>query len=187
MADLKPSICGDPKVYVSDRECTDCEKLEKRVTVLEECCAEVEEEIDGIKTDLGKKLEQHDILAGDNVSISYEEDGTIVINSSGGGGGSGLSKTDILTAMGYNEMIIAMTDTEGNHHSWRVMGVRVDENAPVSSGASVEGTVENAPTSNATVTKQEILDAMGYTEFEMEMTDENNETGTWKIIGEQIS
>ena len=178
---MKPNACGESRLYTPDRECTDCEQLEKRVTVLEECCAEVEEELD-------KKLEQHDILAGENVSISYEEDGTVVINSSGGGGGGGITKTDILTAMGYNEIIISMTDTQDEHHAWRIMGVRVDENAnqggdtPVVNPNDTPIVIANTP-----ITKQEILDAMGYTEFEMEMTDENNDTGTWRIIGTQIS
>ena len=169
-----PSICGDDNIHIPDAGCDDCEKLELRVytlegkvETLEECCEEVKEELD-------KKLEQHDIIAGDNVSISYEEDGTVIINSAGGGGG-GITKTDILTAMGYNEIILAMTDYENVHHSWRVMGVRVDGDAPT----------PPTPTPT-TVTKQQILDAMGYTEFEIEMTDENDEVGTWRIIGEQI-
>ena len=174
-----PKICGGNRIDVPDRECTDCEQLEKRMTtaegkieVLEECCEQ--------------SLKQHDILAGDNVSISYNQDGTVTINSSGGGG-SGITKTDILTAMGYNEMIISMTDDNNETHTWQIMGVRVDQNANQSSNAQVQDTIQNSPSANATITKQEILDALGYTEFEMEMVDENDEIGTWRIVGEQIN
>lgn len=36
-----PHICGNDEIYVPDKECTDCDKLERRVSILEECCEEV--------------------------------------------------------------------------------------------------------------------------------------------------
>lgn len=166
-------MCGEQSLTLA--ECDPCDKLESRVGKLEECCDEVKVTISDIQTELGKKLEQNDILAGDNVSISYNEDGSVTINSSGGG--SGLTKTEILTAMGYNEFVVTMTATDGTSHSWRIMGQRADS----------QNQGQTVPTADGEITKQAILNAMGYTEFEMALTDENDETGTWRIIGEQIS
>lgn len=116
-----PYICGDNKVNIPDRECSDCEKLEKRVSDLEDCCEEVKEELD-------KKLEQRDIKQGENVSLQYNDDGSVTINAVGGGGGGGeVTKTAILAALGYQEFEISMTDENSVTETWQIIGKRVEE------------------------------------------------------------
>lgn len=115
-----PKICGDNGIYIPDRGCTDCEQLEQRVEVLEECCEEVKEELDG-------KLGQRDIKQGENVSLSYNADGTVTISAVGGGGGGGeVTKTAILAALGYQEFDIVMTDENDVSHTWRIIGTQID-------------------------------------------------------------
>ena len=114
MAKFVPSICGKSTVHIPDRECTDCEKLEKRVTVLED--------------EMDKKLGQRDIKQGENVSLTYNDDGTVTISAVGGGGGEGgeVTKTAILAALGYQEFEVSMTDENGETHMWRIIGTQID-------------------------------------------------------------
>lgn len=53
MANFTPTLCGDNNLYMPDRGCTDCEKLEKRVEALEKCCAEVQDTLESIDSRLG--------------------------------------------------------------------------------------------------------------------------------------
>lgn len=73
---LVPTICGNTRIDIPEAGCSDCEKLEGRVTVLEhradetdghiadlqECCEEVHEELDA-------KLTKDNIVAGRNIVV----------------------------------------------------------------------------------------------------------------------
>lgn len=165
---MKPRICGHLEIHVPDDDCSECMRelnLYKR---------EVSDEFDRVDSELATKLTKEMIRAGDNVTVTYDADGDVIISSLGGGGGGGdVTKENILAAMGYRELEIWMTATDGTIRKWRVMGA--DANAPV------------PPSPTGDVTKANILAAMGYTEFSMEMEDEDGVAGLWNIIGVQIS
>lgn len=107
-----PSICGDDNLYIPTTGCDDCDKLEARVEALEECCDEVKETLDS-------KLGQRDIKQGENVSLTYNEDGTVTISGE-------VTKTAILAALGYQEFDIAMTDENNVTQTWRIIGTQID-------------------------------------------------------------
>lgn len=170
MGNIKPVMCGEPKVFIPDDDCSEC------IHELNLFRNEVYDEFDRVDTDLATRLTKENIRAGQNVTVTYDSEGDVIISSLGGGGGGGgdVTKENILLAMGYQEIEIEMKDTNGVEHKWRVMGVRDNGSQPT-------------PTPTGDVTKANILAAMGYTEFSMEMEDEDGVAGVWNIIGVQIS
>lgn len=168
MSDMIPKICGKGAIYVPDDDCSEC------IRELNQFKGEVHDEFDRVDSELATKLTKENIKAGDNVSVTYDASGNVIVSSTGGGGGGGdVTKENILAAMGYRELELEMTATDGTTHKWRVMGA--DANSPT------------PPSPTGDVTKANILAAMGYTEFSMEMTDEDGVAGLWNIIGVQIS
>lgn len=140
MADrFVPHICGENDIYLPDRECTDCEKLEKRLSDLEEAFAqfvqevhenyytkaEVNELIASVSGGGGFKLVEELPEEGESGFIylvpkpapdtGYEQ---YVWTDSGwvdlGEESITLDKESILTALGYRETTITMTDTNDN-------------------------------------------------------------------------
>lgn len=86
----------------------------------------------------------------------------------------GLTKDAVLTAMGYRELDITMTDINGTTGTWRVMGAKIDGTEP-------------SPVDVGEVTKARILIAMGYREFPMKMQDTEGTISTWNIIGKKLT
>lgn len=50
----------------------------------------------------------------------------------------------------------------------------------------IENGVISATGGGGSVTEQEILNALGFSKFNIAMTDENNVTHTWEVIGREI-
>ena len=111
---MKPVICGDDALHITTQGCSDCDQLEQRVVVLETCCSDV-------TTVLNTKLESNNIIAGANVTITRSGN-NVTINSTGGGGGGEVTKQAILEALGYQEMNVVMTDTDGVARTWTIIG-----------------------------------------------------------------
>ena len=65
--DFVPKICGDTALDLPDTNCTDCEQFELRLTALEECCEDV-------NTELEKKLEKGNILPGLHLYVERDEE-----------------------------------------------------------------------------------------------------------------
>lgn len=169
MANPKVHICGHAAIHVPDDDCSEC------MQALNQYKREVSDEFDRVDSELDLKLTKENIRAGQNVTVTYDSEGDVIISSLGGGGGGGdVTKENILLAMGYQEIELAMTDTNGVEHKWKIMGVRDNGSQPT-------------PTPTGDVTKANILAAMGYTEFSMELEDEDGVAGIWNIIGAQIS
>ena len=109
---MKPVICGDDALHITTQGCSDCDQLEQRVVVLEDCCHDV-------TNALNSKLEANNIIAGANVTITRSGN-NVTINSTGGGGE--VTKQAILDALGYQEMNVVMTDTDGVARTWTIIG-----------------------------------------------------------------
>lgn len=141
MADFKPIVCGKNNIYIPEAKCEDCLKQrdilagahikalynsDGTVTII----ADLDNYYTKAQTDAlldnkvdkvaGKGLSSNDYTdaekdklaslknytAGDNISIS--SDGRISANV------TPLTKANILSALGYKETTITMTDTGGN-------------------------------------------------------------------------
>ena len=138
-----PTICGKPRLFVSEGGCSDCEYLEKRVKKLEECCDNVREELDS-------KIEQRDIKAGNNVTVVYNSDGSVTISSTGGGGDEcTCTKSEILNCIGVREMDMSLADTDGNLEEWIVLGRLKDEQ--IGDGSAID---------SCHCTKEQLLDIL---------------------------
>ena len=174
MSDMMPKICGKSEIYVPDDDCSECmRELSAYKRVVSNEFNRVDGEITLINEELAEKLTKKNIKAGQNVIVTYDADGNVVVSSiGGGGGGDDITKENILAAMGYQELEVEMKATDGTFHKWRVMGANADSPTP--------------PQPTGDVTKANILAAMGYTEFSIEMTDEDGVAGLWNIIGVQI-
>ena len=128
MANPKVHICGHPKIYVPDDDCSEC------IQELNLFKDEVHENY-YTKTETDDLLDdkQGTLTAGANITIDENN----VISASGGGGGSytagdyiditgdvisvDMTKADLLTLLGYEEITLAMTDTDGTEHEWTIL------------------------------------------------------------------
>lgn len=158
-----PHICGDNNIYVPDKECTDCEKLEKRVKNLEDT-----------------RLVQSDIQAGSNITIDYSEDGNevtinadltnyynkaevdnLVANS------GGYVRVEELPEVGDKNKIYLVPLQGGGYERW----IYTDDDGWVDLGST-----------QITIDKATILSALGYKETTLSMTDTNGNTVTETIL-----
>lgn len=107
MADFIPNICGDSNTYIPTAGCTECDKIYERLDNLEECCDEVKETLD-------TKLEASDLVGGDGITITIDEEtGKPVIST---------SKEELLSVLGYEEIELAKTDENGEIVIAHVLG-----------------------------------------------------------------
>lgn len=131
--DFIPHMCGHNRTHIPTEGCDDCEALEQRVTNLEENTytkVEVDELIAGVSGGGGFKLVDELPEEGEN--------GYIYLVPIAGGGyeqwiwtDSGwvdlgqkqitLDKQSILTALGYEETTISLTDHDDNEHEITVL------------------------------------------------------------------
>lgn len=159
-----PKICGKNRINVPDSGCSDCDELERRVTLLEECCDEVKEI-------LPTKLEIQNIIAGENITITEDGEGNIMISSEGGGG-CACTKAEILECIGVREMEMSLTDMDGNLAEYYVIGRLKGE------VIGDEGQIQSCE-----CTKEQLLDILGYSEIDISMSDSEDNTQIWTILG----
>lgn len=107
MTDFIPTMCGDNDLYIPDSDCTECDELKERIDKLEECCDEV-------KSELEKKLEATDITGDNGITVTIDEEtGKPVIST---------SKEQLLNVLGYDEIELSKTDSEGQTVIAHVLG-----------------------------------------------------------------
>lgn len=157
-----PHMCGGDGIHIPDKECTDCELLEIRVQELEDT-----------------RLVQEDIIAGDNIEVEYEENNNNVIISAK----NVYSKAEVdaiidaLETGGYE--IVNDLPSEGNPKMIYLvpLGNDVYERWIYTNDEWV-----SLGTTNITLDKQTILNALGYEESDISMTDTNNSTVTITVL-----
>lgn len=180
-----PTVCGKNMLFTTEEGCSDCEELEKRVRLLEECCANVQETLsdygrrisaleeccDDVHTELDKKADRTDIVAGDNVTI--ERDGnTIIINSECECAGCTATKAELMNCLGVREVPMTLSDTDGADEEWYVLGRLTSETIG-------DGTCK--------CTKAELMSCLGIRELPMTITDTDSTTQNWYILGRRSS
>lgn len=111
---MKPIICGDnAEIYIPQSGCSDCEQVEQE---LQEFKEEVSTSLEG---------KQNVLTAGENITITVNpETGKTIISATGGGGGS-VTKEQILSALGYQEVEMSLTDQNGASTRWRIIGQEI--------------------------------------------------------------
>lgn len=136
MSDMIPILCGKPKIYVPDDDCSECmaelNRFKREVYENYYTKTEVNELLAGISGGGGFKLVDTLPATGENGYIylvpkaapdtGYEQ---WIWTDSGwvdiGEEGLTLDKQSILTALGYEETTITMTDWDGNTYTRTVL------------------------------------------------------------------
>lgn len=97
---MKPIICGDnAEIYIPESGCSDCEQVEQE---LQEFKEEVSTALEG---------KQNTLTAGENITITVNpETGKTIISATGGS----VTKEQILSALGYEEVPLQLKDTNDN-------------------------------------------------------------------------
>lgn len=126
---MNPSVCGKNSVYIPETGCTDCSMLEGRVETLEH-------EYHVVENQMATKMEPSNIIAGNNITVTRSGN-NVTINSVDAALDNyytkqetddklalklDATKTAILSALGYSEIEIEMTDTDGTTRTWQVIG-----------------------------------------------------------------
>ncbi len=164
--DFIPSICGENNIYVPDRECTDCEKLEARVKDLEDT-----------------RLVQEDIIAGEHITVDYAEDSNeVTINA------------DLSNYYTMSDVDIMIDAIQASHFE-------VVQSLPETGATNIIYLLENGDaydqyiyteddgwvkigTTSISLDKQTILNALGYEEIQITMTDTNGVSHTRTVLSE---
>ena len=149
-----PHICGDNNIYVPDRDCTDCEKLEKRVKDLEDT-----------------RLVQDDILAGNNISIDYSQNSNeVVVNADLSDYYTQAQVDHLLSQIGAYEEVDELPEVGDTNKIYLV---------PIQGGGYERWIYTNdgwkdLGSTQITIDKATILTALGYRETTLRMVDTND-------------
>ena len=162
-----PKICRDNRIDVPDRECTDCAKLEIRVKALEDT-----------------RLVQTDIVSGDEIiNIEYAEDSNEVIITADLSNYytqeqvnhlisqiGAYEEVDELPEIGDTNKIYLVPIQGGGYERW----IYTDDGWKDLGGTQI------------TIDKPTILNALGYRESTIVMTDTNDNSVTHTILVEDV-
>lgn len=126
--------------------------------------------IQNMQSEINRKLEISNILAGENITIEEDGNGNILISSEGGGGCE-CTKQEIMSCLGVRELPMTITDTDGSSEDWYILGRLRSEPA---TGGAIE---------SCSCTKEQLLSILGYQEVIYTLTDDDNITREWVLIG----
>lgn len=149
-----PHICRDNNIYVPDKECTDCEKLEKRVKDLEDT-----------------RLVQSDIQAGSNITIDYSEnDNTVTVNADLSNYYSKTQVDNLLSQVGGYVEVQELPEVGDKSKIYLV---------PLQGGGYerwiyTDDGWKDLGSTQITIDKMSILNALGYRETTIKMIDTSN-------------
>lgn len=157
-----PHICGDNEVYIPDRECTDCEQLEKRVQDLEDT-----------------RLVQEDILAGEHITVDYAEDSNeVTINADLSNYYTQAQVDHLISQVGAYEEVEELPE-EGDKSKIYLVPI---EGGGYERWIYTDDGWKDLGSTQITLDKQSILNALGYEETTISMTDVNNNTVTRTVL-----
>lgn len=129
---MKPYICSKDQVYIPDacNDCAvDCETFSQyKIEVAEKFNAKQDKltagdnvVIEGNVISAPNVVHKSDIKAGENITITTSGD-TITISANGGS--QQYTKEQLLSILGYQELPMSMTDTDGTTANFLILGKR---------------------------------------------------------------
>lgn len=157
-----PSICGDDNIYIPQKGCDDCEKLEQRVQDLEDT-----------------RLIQSDILAGTNITVDYAEDNNeVTINADLSNYYNKAEVDNMLSNVGAYEEVEELPAVGDKSKIYLV---------PLQGGGYerwiyTDDGWKDLGSTQITIDKATILSALGYKETTITMTDVDDNTVTQTIL-----